>query len=138
MRRNQFDLLSESTENFFHNNHLPSIFAFPKDENFWRIDWFGEVAFPNRLLRRTQPSVLVHLSRVLNTSFQENPALLLAPDFTFASRQRKVWISVGTLPADRTSMQVRYTVVLPIAGVRDQYVSHISRLALICLYCGST
>ena len=82
----------------FNNNHLPSIFAFPKDENFWRIDWFGEVAFPNRLLRRTQPSVLVHLSRVLNTSFQENPVLLLAPNSTFASRQRKVWISVGTLP----------------------------------------
>jgi hypothetical protein len=82
----------------FNNNHLPSIFAFPKDENFWRIDWFGEVAFPNRLLRRTQPSVLVHLSRVLNTSFQENPALLLTPDSTSASRQRKVWVSVGTLP----------------------------------------
>ncbi|MFZ6864366.1 hypothetical protein ACO0K7_17180 [Undibacterium sp. Ji67W] len=82
----------------FNNNHLPSIFAFLKDENFWRIDWFGEVAFPNRLLRRTQPSILVHLSRVLNTSFQENPALLLAPDSTFASRQRKVWVSVGTLP----------------------------------------
>lgn len=82
----------------FNNNHLPSIFAFPKDENFWRIDWFGEVAFPNRLLRRTQPSVLVHLSRVLNTSFQGNPALLLAPDCTFASRQRKVWVSIGTLP----------------------------------------
>ncbi|WP_423043626.1 hypothetical protein [Undibacterium sp. Dicai25W] len=77
---------------------MPSIFAFPKDENFWRIDWFGEVAFPNRLLRRTQPSVLVHLSRVLNTSFQKNPALLLASDCTFASRQRKVWVSIGTLP----------------------------------------
>ncbi|MBR7777942.1 hypothetical protein [Undibacterium rugosum] len=82
----------------FNNNHLPSIFAFPKDVNFWRIDWFGEVAFPNRLLRRTQPSVLVHLSRVLNPSFQENPALLLGPASTFASRQRKVWVSVGTLP----------------------------------------
>lgn len=88
----------EFSKNPFNNNHLPSIFAFPKDEKFWRIDWFGEVAFPNRLLRRTQPSVLVHLSRVLNLSFQENPALLLAPDSTFASRQRKVWVSVGTLP----------------------------------------
>lgn len=88
----------EISKNLFNNNNLPSIFAFPKDGNFWRIDWFGEVAFPNRLLRRTQPSVLVHLSRVLNISFEENPALLLAPDSTFASRQRKVWISVGTLP----------------------------------------
>lgn len=86
------------SKNSFNNNHLPSIFAFPKDENFWRIDWFGEVAFPNRLLRRTQPSVLVQLSRVLNTSFQENPALLLASDCTFTSRQRKAWVSIGTLP----------------------------------------
>ena len=98
MRQNQSDFPSKSTENSFHNNRLPSIFAFPKDENFWRIDWFGEVAFPNRLLRRTQPSILVHLSRVLNSSFQENPALLLDPASTFASRQRKVWVSVGTLP----------------------------------------
>ncbi len=79
-------------------NHLPSIFAFPKDGNSWRIDWFGEIAFPNRMLRRTQPSVLVHLSRVLNNSFRENPAALLAPESTFASKQRKVWISIGTLP----------------------------------------
>lgn len=98
MRQNQSDLPSESTKNSFHNKHLPSIFAFPKDENFWRVDWFGEVAFPNRLLRRTQPSILVYLSRVLNSSFQENPALLLAPDSTFTARQRKVWISIGTSP----------------------------------------
>lgn len=98
MRQNQSNFPSESTKKPFHNNHLPSIFAFPKDENFWRIGWFGEVAFPNRLLRRTQPSILVHLSRVLNSSFQENPALLLDPASTFASRQRKVWVSIGTLP----------------------------------------
>ena len=79
-------------------NHLPSIFAFPKDGNFWRIDWFGEIAFPNRMLRRTQPSVLVHLSLVLDNSFRENPAVLLSPESTFAFKQRKVWISIGILP----------------------------------------
>lgn len=42
--------------------------------------------------------MLVHLSRVLNSSFKENPLLLLDPATTFASRQRKVWVSVGTLP----------------------------------------
>ncbi len=108
MRQNQSDLPSDSTENSFHNNNLPSIFAFPKDENFWRVDWFGEVAFPNRLLRRTQPSILVYLSRVLNTSFQENPALLLAPDSTFTARQRKVWISIGTMPLLRVGDIWRY------------------------------
>jgi hypothetical protein len=93
---------SDSSTDFSHspieNNNLPSIFAFPKNENSWRVDWFGDIAFPNRLLRRTQPSVLVHLSRVLDTSFRENPAVLLSPEATFTSRQRKVWISVGTLP----------------------------------------
>lgn len=88
----------EISQNTFNNNNLPLIFAFPKDENFWRVDWFGDIAFPNRLLRRTQPSVLVHLSRVLDTSFRENPAVLLSPETTFATKQRKVWISVGTLP----------------------------------------
>jgi hypothetical protein len=91
-------LPSKISENTFSNNSLPSIFAFPKDGNSWRIDWFGDIAFPNRLLRRTQPSVLVHLSRVLDNSFRENPAVLLTPESTFASKQRKIWTSVGTVP----------------------------------------
>lgn len=49
------------------------------------------------MLRRTQPSVLVHMSRVLDNSFRENPAVLLNTESTFASKQRKVWISIGTL-----------------------------------------
>jgi hypothetical protein len=40
----------------------------------------------------------VHLSRVLDNSFRENPAVLLSPEATFALKERKVWISVGTLP----------------------------------------
>lgn len=97
MRQFNSRSLPDSADKSLNFNHLPSIFAFPKDGNFWRIDWFGEIAFPNRMLRRTQPSVLVHLSRVLDNSFQENPAALLAPESTFASKQRKVWLSVGTL-----------------------------------------
>lgn len=98
MRQINSDSSADFSENSFHRNHLPSIFAFPKDGNFWRIDWFGDIVFPNRLLRRTQPSVLVHLSRVLDMSFRENPSVLLSPESTFAFKQRKVWISVGTLP----------------------------------------
>jgi hypothetical protein len=41
------------------NKDLPSIFAFPKGKYSWRIDWFGELAFPNRFQRHKQPSVLV-------------------------------------------------------------------------------
>lgn len=98
MRQINLDSSEDISQNTFNNNSLPSIFAFPKDGNYWRVDWFGDIAFPNRLLRRTQPSVLVHLSRVLDSSFRENPAVLLSPESTFATKQRKVWISVGTLP----------------------------------------
>ncbi|MBI1890271.1 MAG: hypothetical protein HYS18_06490 [Burkholderiales bacterium] len=98
MRQISSDSSTDSSNNSFNSNNLPSIFAFPKDGNSWRIDWFGDVAFPNRMLRRTQPSVFVHLSRVLDSSFLEDPAVLLPPDSTLVSKQRKVWISVGTLP----------------------------------------
>jgi hypothetical protein len=81
------------------NNDLPSISAFPKDGKSWRIDWFGELAFPNRSIRRTQPSLLVHLSRVVDTTFREDPSVLLFPDSTSPAKyQRKIWASVGTLP----------------------------------------
>lgn len=98
MRQVNLDSSTDLSQNSFTHNNLPSIFAFPKDGNSWRVDWFGDIAFPNRLLRRTQPSVLVHLSRVLDASFRENPTVLLSPESTFVARQRKVWISVGTLP----------------------------------------
>jgi hypothetical protein len=51
------------------NNDFPSISAFPQDGKSWRIDWFGDLAFPNRSIRRTQPSLLLHLSKVLDASF---------------------------------------------------------------------
>ncbi len=83
----------------FRNNDLPSISAFPKDGKSWRIDWFGELAFPNRSIRRTQPSLLIHLSLVLDTRFSQDPTVLLASDSTSPAKfQRKVWISAGTLP----------------------------------------
>lgn len=81
------------------NNDLPSISALPKGENFWRIDWFGDLAFPNRLIRRTQPSLFLHLSRVLDGNFRDTPSVLLSPDSTTPAKfQRKAWVSVGTLP----------------------------------------
>ena len=80
------------------NNGLPSISAFPKDENYWRIDWFGEVVFPNRSIRRTQPSILVYLSKIVDGSFLYDPTALLFTTLTDSAKyQRKVWVSVGTL-----------------------------------------
>ena len=86
------------SKNPFNYNNLPSIFAFPKDGNSWRVDWFGDVAFPNRLVRRKQPSILVHLSRIVIDGYLDDPSLLLSPESTFVAKQRKLWVSVGTLP----------------------------------------
>ncbi|NMM29219.1 MAG: hypothetical protein HHJ12_18570 [Glaciimonas sp.] len=81
------------------NNDLPSISALPKGENSWRIDWFGDLAFPNRSIRRTQPSLFLYLSRVLDSNYRDDPSVLLSPDSTTPAKfQRKAWVSVGTLP----------------------------------------
>lgn len=41
----------------------------------------------------------MHLSKVLDSSFHCDPSVLLSPDSTTPARfQRKVWVSVGTLP----------------------------------------
>jgi hypothetical protein len=99
MRQFNSRSLPESADKSFNFNKLPSISIFPKDEKDWRIDWFGDIAFPNRLTRRTQPSVLVHLSRVIDDRYNDDPSVLLSPDATTPAKfQRKVWISVGTMP----------------------------------------
>lgn len=76
----------------------PRIAAFPQDQFNWRVDWFGDIAFPNRAIRRKQPSVFVHLSRIIDDRFMSDPSVLLSPQCTSPARaQRRVWVSVGTL-----------------------------------------
>jgi hypothetical protein len=73
-------------------NDLVSISTFPKGQTAWRIDWFGDIAFSDRAMRRKQPSVLVHLSRITDPQALIDPALLLNPEATdhgkFPSRRR--------------------------------------------------
>ena len=76
----------------------PRIAVFPKGPTPWRIDWFGDVAFPDRTIRRKQPSVFLHLSRVTDSRFSIDPAVLLSPQSTASPNfQKRVWVSVGTL-----------------------------------------
>lgn len=57
------------------------------------------MAFPDRSIRRKQPSLLLHLSRLTDDSFLDTPEILLSPQSTYPAKfQRKVWVSVGTLP----------------------------------------
>ncbi|AYQ27469.1 hypothetical protein DT070_05145 [Polaromonas sp. SP1] len=77
-------------------HYAPSISAFPK--GLWRIDWIGDLAFPDRTVRRKQSSVFVHLSRLKSESILDEPHLLLYPDCTAPARfQKKIWVSVGAL-----------------------------------------
>jgi len=57
--------------------------AFPTGT--WRLDWFGEVAYPYRRWRRRQPSVAVYMSPVAEDGQVDH------------SGQHHVWVSVGTL-----------------------------------------
>ena len=81
------------------SNGMPRISAFRTGPNFWRIDWFGDIAYPDRSNRRKQPSMFVHLSRVKDERFRNDPSVLLSPDGTAPAQfQKRAWISIGTLP----------------------------------------
>lgn len=88
-----------SLKNPSSSNESPRISVFPKGQTPWRIDWFGDIAFPDRSVRRKQPSVFLHLSRVTDSRFRDDPAVLLSAHSTASPNfQRRVWVSVGTLP----------------------------------------
>lgn len=74
----------------FHNksNELPRIAAFPRGKTKWRVSWFGEVAFPNRMLRTRQSSVLVYLCSVKSNGLGKEVG---------GHYQKSVWVSIGTL-----------------------------------------
>jgi hypothetical protein len=75
------------------------IWAFPRDEAAWRINWFGAVSYVDRGVRRQQPSVLVSLSRVTDPNALVDTKLLLNPEATNRARfQAERNVSVGTLP----------------------------------------
>lgn len=88
-----------NSKNTNFSNESPRIAVFPKDQTPWRIDWFGDISFPDRSVRRMQPSVFIHLSRVTDSRFHDDPDVLLSAHSTVSPNfQRRVWISVGTLP----------------------------------------
>lgn len=88
----------ESVENHKTPSEAPRISVFPQDQTNWRIDWFGDIAFPDRSIRRKQPSVFIHLSRVIDDRFESDPTVLLSPQCTGPAKlQKRIWVSVGTL-----------------------------------------
>lgn len=69
--------------------------AFPDGQRLWRIAWLGSIRFADRMLKTTQPSVLVHLSEVLDPRVRHDLDAPISPD-ALATKQTKRWVSVGT------------------------------------------
>lgn len=65
------------------------------DGSRWRVDWFGQVHYPNRMYRSGQPSVVLHLSKLRGTP--ETLADWLSPSLTEADQHTQT-ISIGALP----------------------------------------
>jgi hypothetical protein len=81
------------------NSELPRIFAFPGDWTTFRISWFGEVSYVNRSEQRSQPSIQVHLAKVVDQAVLADGKKLLDPAATnrgWSSIYRHV--SIGCLP----------------------------------------
>ncbi len=94
-RGNRDGELSESGAGALWNSARPRIHAFPDGKAFWRIDWFGPIAYPNRSLKRSEPSVLVYLSKVIDPQDAVGADQLIRPALT-STAQRKCWVSIGT------------------------------------------
>ena len=78
------------------DSNVPRIRVFPEGSALWRIDWFGMLMFPDRVMRSRQQSVLVYLSQVTPDALTD-PSVLLKPDATVSRCRTKRWVSVGTL-----------------------------------------
>lgn len=99
MRQTDASDSGDNSKNLSFSNESPRIAVFPKGQTPWRIDWFGDIAFPDRSVRRKQPSVFLHLSRVTDSRFRDDPAVMLSAHSTVSPNfQRRVWVSIGTLP----------------------------------------
>lgn len=73
----------------------PLIPQLTPDERPWRIDWFGEVAYPVVVQRFRQPSIKVAISPLKDP---EHPLNLFSRIETAVEQQRDVWMPVGLLP----------------------------------------
>ncbi len=73
----------------------PLIPQLTPDERPWRIDWFGEVAYPVVVQRFRQPSIKVAISPLKDPG---QPINLFSRIETDVEQQRDVWMPVGSLP----------------------------------------
>lgn len=72
--------------------HCPQL---APDSRPWRIDWFGEVAYPGSVKQYRQPCIRVAISPLLDPPESLSFANTFRTDIQF---QRNVWMSIGCLP----------------------------------------
>lgn len=75
---------------------LPSLPSLTPDSRFWRVDWFGECAYPGSVRRYGQPSIRVSLSP-LNCDPADQVALK-SPDCSDHHHQHDAWPPISALP----------------------------------------
>jgi hypothetical protein len=75
---------------------LPSFPALTPDDQIWRLDWFGECAYPGSVRRYAQPSVRVGLSTL--RCDPSDHAALTSPDGTDHQHQHETWVPIAALP----------------------------------------
>ena len=75
----------------FTSGNGPQLSCFPRDGHPWRIDWFGDVSFPDKRQSYRHPSIVLAISRLGQSSLGQ-----LTPNGS-AGNRREVWVPVGLL-----------------------------------------
>lgn len=77
-------------------DNLPNFPSLTPDERIWRLDWFGECAYPGSVRRYAQPSIKVSLSP-LRCDPNDHRALFL-PESTDHQHTNEAWAPIAALP----------------------------------------
>jgi len=73
---------------------LPRFPSLTPDHRVWRLDWFGEIAYPGVVRQYRQPCIKVAISPLLDSP----DGFALSGSFsTDIAQQRNVWVSLGAL-----------------------------------------
>lgn len=75
---------------------LPTLPQLTPDDRIWRLDWFGECAYPGSVRRYAQPSIKVVLSALLCDPADR--AALLLPGCTDHQHSHEAWVPIAALP----------------------------------------
>lgn len=77
----------------------PTIKQLSPDDRPWRIDWFGDISYPNGATQRSQPSVTISISPLACDPADREA--LLSPGATLHHQQQCRKIAIGMLPCIR-------------------------------------